>query len=249
MRKIILEISYLGTKYFGWQKQPNRTSIQQTIESIYKDRLKEEINLTASGRTDAGVHAIKQVAHFETSLNIKAEKFAYILNSFLPPDIRILRSFEGSQNFNARFSAKSKTYLYKMYLSDIELPIFLDRALRISETLNTKAMRKASKALIGTHDFSSFCKHRQNQDKNFVRTIYTIDINHDKIKNTLDIEISGNGFLHNMIRIIVGTLLDVGKGKYNAQDIKNILNEKKRIHGIKTLPPYALYLKDVNYPN
>ena len=246
MRKIVLEIAYIGTNYNGWQKQPNKYTIQETIEKCYKSALDEDITLYASGRTDAGVHAYQQVAHFETKSTIPAEKFAYILNAKLPDDIRITKSCEVDEHFHARFSAKCKTYVYKVYNSPIPNPFYNNRALQIEKCLNIKKMRQGAKVLKGTHDFTSFCK-TYKEEKDCSRTIYFIKIKKDTKTNVINIEVCGQGFLRNMVRIICGALIDVGLEKTNIHDLKYILENKDRKLASKTLPAYALYLSNVKY--
>lgn len=243
--RIILEISYVGTNYHGWQKQKNKISIAETIESAFENKFGEKISLTGSGRTDAGVHAISQVAHFETSINVKAEKIGIALNTVLPNDIRINRSFEANKNFHARFDAKSKTYLYSTYYSSVENVFKINKSLQLKQPLNIEKMEEVAKILIGEHDFSCFCKTSSKQ-KDCVRKIFNIKIINNG-NNETNFEISGNGFLHNMVRILVSTLIDAGLGKINTDDVKNLLEKHDRKFASKTLPAYALYLKEVKY--
>ena len=242
--RILLNIAYVGTNYSGWQTQSGKTTIEETIEKAYEEKLGEKIKLYASGRTDAGVHAFNQCAHFDTNLKLKPEKFATILNKVLPIDIRVIKSSQVSNDFHARFDVKAKTYLYKLYMSQEENPFKYERALHIDRFLDVDNMISASKAFIGTHDFTAFCKTISNQ-KDCVRTIYDIEVK--KINNKIHIEITGNGFLHNMVRIIVGTLIDAGDGKLDANKITQIIKSKDRTKASKTVPAYALYLKNVEY--
>ena len=242
--RILLNIAYVGTNYSGWQSQKNKNTIEDIIEKTYKNKLGEDIKLFASGRTDAGVHAFNQCAHFDTKLKIHPEKFATILNKVLPNDIRVIKSSLVSNDFHARFDVKKKTYVYKLYMSQEENPFKYERALHIDHFLDVDNMIKASKEFIGTHDFTSFCKAVSNQ-KDCTRTIYDIIIK--KLNNKIHIEITGNGFLHNMVRIIVGTLIDAGSNKLSSNDIREILKNKDRTKASKTVPAYALYLKDVEY--
>lgn len=242
--RILLNIAYVGTNYSGWQSQKNKNTIEDIIEASYKEKLGEDIKLYASGRTDAGVHAFNQCAHFDTNLKLKPEKIATILNKVLPNDIRVTKSSLVSDAFHARFNVKKKTYLYKLYMSQEENPFKFERALHIDYFLDVDNMINVSKAFIGTHDFTSFCKAISSQ-KDCVRTIYDITIK--KINNKIHIEITGNGFLHNMVRIIVGTLIDAGSNKLNRKDVENILQSRLREKASRTVPAYALYLKDVEY--
>lgn len=244
--KIVLEISYIGTNYNGWQKQSDEKvlSIQKIIEQAYFKKLNEQIILTASGRTDAGVHAFKQVAHFETNLDIPPEKFANIINSNLPNDIHIIKSYKTTESFHARFDVKRKTYCYKLYTKDKDNPFYVNRAEFISD-LNLSLMKKCAKVFIGKHDFTSFCKASSN-NKNCERIIYSINISKEK-NNIINIKICGNGFLHNMVRIICGALILCGQKKLTKKGLAKILEDKKRSTFIKTLPPHGLYLENVEY--
>jgi len=244
--RILFTIAYVGTNYFGWQKQQNAITIQEVIENKFFEKFNEKINLFASGRTDSGVHANRQFAHFDTNLTIKPNQICNALNSVLPSDIRILNAIQVDENFHARFDVKKKTYVYKTYISQTENPFLDKRALHLKNSLNLKNIKKVAKVLIGTHDFTSFCKKSSN-DKDCTRTIYDIETIYDKKENTLDFKISGNGFLHNMVRIIVGTLIDAGNNKIDAKQVWEILSKKDRTSAPKTLPPYSLYLDNVEY--
>lgn len=243
--KVALEISYLGTNYCGLQKQKNEISIAEIIEEAYKEKFKESITLFASGRTDAGVHAYAQIAHFETSANVKPEKIAIALNTVLPIDIRIIKSFQVSSDFHARFSAKKKTYEYLAYVSKVDNVFLANRALKIENSINIEKMQSACKIFLGKHDFTSFCKQKSSA-KDCVREIYDISVVQDA-NDLIHFSICGNGFLHNMVRIIVSTLIEVGKGKLSEEDIKQIFLAKDRTKAPRTAPSYGLYLKSVEY--
>ena len=243
--RIRLDIAYNGNNYNGWQKQNQKPTIQQTIEDAYFRKLNEKITLQSSGRTDTGVHALKQVAHFETNLNIIPEKFAFILNSELPEDITILSSKLVDNAFHARYSVKSKTYMYLFYNNISLSPILNNKAYFTPQPLNFDNIQNAINHFIGKHDFSSFCK-KSSSNKNCTREIYNITINHFT-KDIFSIEINGNGFLHNMVRIIVGTLIDVGTNKLKSNQVLEIIKSHDRCLSSRTMPPYALYLKDVFY--
>ena len=172
MRNILLEISYDGSNYSGWQRQKNAISIQEKIEDAICQICSEEINIIASGRTDAGVHALSQIANFNTTSNIDAKKFAKAINSKLPDDIRILSSKEVDENFNARFSAKKKTYIYHIFNRDIKSPFWDKYSMHINRKLDIELMKYNSKMLIGTHDFTSFYTFEENNPKNTIKAIY-----------------------------------------------------------------------------
>lgn len=245
MRNILLEISYDGTNYSGWQRQKNAISIQEKIEEAINQICSEGINVTASGRTDAGVHALLQIANFNTTSNIDAKKFAKAINSKLPDDIRILSSKEVDENFNARFSSKKKTYIYHIFNRDIKSPFWDKYSMHINRILDLELMKYNAKMLIGTHDFTSFYTFEENNPKNTIKTIYSSDIT--KIyDDVLTFSITGDGFLYNMVRIIVGTLIEIGLYQKN-DDISQILMYKDRTKAGATAKAKGLFLKNVEY--
>ena len=242
--RIRLVIQYNGRNYFGWQRLKERPeTIQQTIEDVLSEALGHEVELCASGRTDAGVSAYRQVAHFDTDTTLPIHKLPYILNFRLPPDISILSAEKTSDAFHSRFDAKRKTYCYKIYTSPFGLPLSSDR-LHIKHFLDIRSMRKACKYIEGSHDFTSFTKADSLKEDN-VRCVYKCDVK--ECGGNIDIFVTGNGFLHNMVRIIAGTLVAVGEGKIKPKDIRDILRAKDRCRAFKTLPAHYLYLVDVRY--
>ncbi len=242
--RVCLVVEYDGTNYVGWQVQPNGISVQQVIEETFKNVFGEEIKLVASGRTDSGVHATAQHAHFDTNLTIDASRICYGLNSKLPKDIKIVKSFEVAQDFHARYNTKNKTYKYSVYTSEIERPLFERFAVRVNLGLNVDKMREGARLIEGEHDFISFCASGSSV-KSTVRTVYKIDILTDDEK--IDFVVEGNGFLYNMVRIIVGTLLELGYGKIGLEDISNALSGKNRSALGKTMPAKGLCLVAVRY--
>ena len=243
--KIKLVIEYDGVGFSGWQIQDGERTIQGELEKVIEKVIGEPITLYASGRTDAGVSAKAQVAHFETNL-IKFNAFSFLgsVNFFLPPEICVKSAEVVRDDFDARFTAKRKTYSYKFYISRYNRPLY-DRALRVNDNVSVEKMREACKYLIGEHDFSSFVA-RKSGKTNFVRTIYNACII-DLGDGLYSFEITGNGFLYNMVRIISGTIVDVGLGKIALEDIEDIINSKDRTRAGKTLPPHGLYLVKVEY--
>ena len=205
---------------------------------------KEEIELIGSGRTDAGVHAIGQVANFKTNSNIPIEKFAIAINSRLKKSIIIKKAEEVPERFHSRYNCKKKTYRYIINNSDMGSAIYRNLEYNIKMPLNLENMKKASKYFEGEHDFSAF-KASGTSSKSSVRTIYSADVK--KENERIIIELTGNGFLYNMVRIISGTLVEVGLGKIRPEEIKDIIDSKNRQMAGKTLPPYGLYLVEVNY--
>ena len=261
--RIVLGISYIGTNYCGWQVQDGKTTVQQVVQDAIYKLTGENVKVYASGRTDSGVHAYKQMAHFDTNYAIKPEKIAFALNQYLPEDIKIISSNLVGDEFNARFDVKRKTYVYKFYCSKIELPFDKLRAYQVPFELDEEKMQQCASLFVGTFDFTPFCKV-DKEEKDRVRTIYSCNLIKTD-ENHLEVEICGNGFLHNMVRIIVGTIIDVGIGKLDLNEIKSILNNcgnvtqeggnklsfmqkaSLRQKTGRTLPPYGLYLKNVEY--
>ena len=243
--KVKLTISYDGTEYCGWQVQPNASTVQQQIENAVFMVTGEKVRVTGSGRTDSGVHAMGQVAHFVVDKKgISGEKYAKALNAHLPQDIRVLDSCECLDTFDACRSAKKKTYVYKTYISDVILPLKERYAVRLDDNLDVEAMKSASKLFLGEHDFKGFCASG-SMVKTTVRTIYSLDVCKDG--QDLTFTITGNGFLYNMVRIIVGTLLKVGEKKATENDVREMLITGKRSLGGKTLSAKGLTLKSVEY--
>ena len=243
--KIKSTISYDGTNYCGWQKQKNGISVQEVLENALSSLLGEEIKIIGSGRTDAGVHAEGQVASFSTAKeNIPPEKYAFALNPILPPDVKIVKSEKVEKSFNACTSAKKKTYQYSFYCSQIELPLKERYSTRIYPMPNIEKMKKASKLFIGEKDFKNYCSTGGNV-KTTVRTIYNLDIVNEG--EDLIIKITGNGFLYNMVRIIAGTLLEVGYNKINLEQIENSFESNGKKARGRTLPAKALKLLNVEY--
>ena len=242
--RVLLTLSYDGTNFCGWQRQKNGVSVGETIENAIFALTGEKVSVTGSGRTDAGVHALGQTAHFDTNSTIPAEKFYKALNPFLPPEIKAISSKEVDKNFNACRTAKKKTYSYSFYCSEVEIPTLDRYALRIDKAPDFNLMKSAIELLVGEHDFKAFCASGSTA-KTSVRTIYSIEIVSNK--NGFSLEVTGNGFLYNMVRIISGALLDVGYGSKTLADIKRALETGKREILGKTLPAKALTLISVLY--
>ena len=245
MRNIKLVIEYDGKEYNGWQKQPDKLNIQGTIEKAIERITGEQVDLMASGRTDRGVHALGQVANFKTNSNIPIEKFAIAINSNLKKSILIKSAEEVDERFHSRLTCKKKTYRYVINNSQFGTAIYRNLETHIPIKLNAEKMKKAIKFFEGEHDFKAF-KASGTSSKSSVRTIYKAAIK-EMPDERIWIELTGNGFLYNMVRIIAGTLVDVGLGKIEPEEIKNILESKNRENAGKTLPPQGLYLLNVEY--
>lgn len=244
MRNIKITVEYDGTNYFGWQKQKSGATIQQKIEEAIKTLTGEVVDVTGSSRTDSGVHAKGFVANFKTNSTIPSERFREALNSKLPGDIVVLKSEEVPDNFHARYSSKGKTYCYTILNRYEPSAIGRNYMYHVKENLDVEAMKKACKCFIGTHDFKAF-KSTGSSVKTSVRTI--TDLHIDIEGNLIKIYVSADGFLYNMVRIIVGTLLLVGINKLEPSDIKRIITEGQREKAGKCVPPTGLCLEKVFY--
>jgi tRNA pseudouridine38-40 synthase len=238
-------ISYDGSGFSGYQVQPNKRTVQSQIESVLaKIHKGSVVKIAASGRTDAGVHAKGQVIHFDSALSLPEDKWELALNSMLPEDISVLSVEKADSAFHVRFDASGKEYRYFLYQSPKRDPFQRNYAYHYPYPLNLAVMRKACTFLLGTHDFSSFCSARTEvEDK--VRTIETIEISQDG--DRINFRFIGNGFLYNMVRILVGTLIEVGSGKRQPEEIVGILEKRDRRYAGKTAPGQGLYLWKVFY--
>ena len=245
MRNIKLTIEYDGKEFNGWQKQPNKLNIQGNIEQAIKLVTGEEVELFASGRTDAGVHAFGQVANFKTNSLIPIEKIPIALNTNLKKSIRIIKAEEVDERFHSRLSCKKKTYRYVINNSSCESAIYRNLETYIPMKLDVNKMKEATKYFEGEHDFKAF-RASGTSSKSSVRTIYKLEIL-EKENNRIYIEVTGNGFLYNMVRIISGTLVEVGLGKIKPEEIEEIIDSKDRSRAGKTLPAHGLFLLNVEY--
>lgn len=244
MRNIKLIIEYDGKGFNGWQKQPNKLNIQGEIERAIGEITGEEIELIASGRTDAGVNSLGQTANFKTNSSLPIEKFPIAINAKLKKSIVIQSAEEVDERFHSRYSVKSKTYRYTINNSKYGSAIYRDMECHIPMKLDEKKMNEAAKYFEGEHDFKAF-KASGTSSKSSVRTIYKASVSRDG--DRVYIELTGNGFLYNMVRIISGTLVDVGMEKIKPKEIKDIIESKDRTRAGKTLPAKGLCLMNVSY--
>lgn len=242
--RIKLVVSYDGTAYCGWQVQPNGITVQETLEKAWFELSGERVRITGSGRTDAGVHALGQVAHFDTQSAIPPEKIFLALNVRLPNDIKVLKSERADGDFHAVKSAREKTYRYSTYIGNTILPLKERHSVQLGRMPDIDKMTLCAKMLVGEHDFKAFCASGSGA-KTTVRTVTNIKI--ENVDNQLDFIVSGNGFLYNMVRIIVGVLLSVGYGESSFEEIEQMLLTGVRPVKIKTLPAKALCLMQVDY--
>lgn len=245
MRRIKLVVAYDGTNYCGWQVQPNGTSIQTVLQAAIEDLVGEKILLTGASRTDSGVHALGQVAVFDTNKdNICDWKFAMAINQRLPKDIVVQSSEVVADDFHPRYCDTQKTYKYKILNRRFALPNERFDSYFVPHKIDYEAMCEASKVLLGTHDFHNFCSSKTNVEST-VRTIYSL--NFDKSGDMITMTITGNGFLYNMVRIITGALLKVGFGQKSVQDMEYALNCEERLIVGPTAPAHGLTLMEIRY--
>lgn len=245
MQNYKITIQYDGTRYNGWQRQGNtENTIQGKLNEIIGKYLGEEIDIAGSGRTDAGVHAYGQAANFKTEKFLDKDKFLTDINSYLPQDIRIIKAESVDERFHARLSSVSKTYEYVIDNGTVADVFARKYSYRIEQPLDVEKMRKAAGFLIGTHDYISFCGNKKFK-KSSVRTVTDISIVESVGKIT--ISFNGNGFLQNMVRIMAGTLIEVGLGKRSAESMTGILEAKSREAAGMMAPAEGLFLKKVEY--
>lgn len=247
MYKYKILIAYDGTQYGGWQIQPNAPSIQQTIEDQLQIILKTPTKVIGSGRTDAGVHAKGQVAHFICEQPLDFNKFLYSLNSLLPPDISVYQIELVDDSFHARFSAKGKIYSYHLFLNKFHEPFEQKYYALISKPFDIDAFTQAKRHFIGTHDFKSFANegHKGSANNCSIRTIHSIDVSYSEQK--VVVTFYGNGFLYKMVRNIVGTMIEVATGKIPLNQIEHIFAAKDRRYAGLVAPAKGLFLEKVLY--
>ena len=238
-------IQYDGTRYKGWQVQNSTDmTIQGKLQAVLEELAGRPVEVIGSGRTDAGVHASGQVANFHMDGDFSKEEILEYLNHYLPMDIAVTEIEEVEERFHARFNATSKTYIYRIHTSNIPNVFERKYAYTYTAPLNVEAMRSAAECFIGSHDFMAFCGNKKMK-KSTVRTVFSIDI--QEKKDEIIISYTGNGFLQNMIRIMTGTLIEVGNGTKQVSEIPGILEGKNREMAGFTVPPEGLMLKQVDY--
>lgn len=249
MRNIRMTIQYDGSRYKGWQKQNIKgmdvSTIQGKIESVLSKMTGEEIQVIGCGRTDTGVHADKYTANFKTNSNKNIKDMSKYLHEFLPEDISVISLRDVSDRFHSRLNAISKTYVYTIDNNRFANVFIKKYAYHVEGQLNIEKMKEASKYFIGTHDFKGFSGVKDKSKKSTVRTINYINITEKD--NIIKIEYNGNGFLINMVRILSGTLINVGKGQIEPEDIKKMLQSKQRSELAVKAPAKGLCMKEVNY--
>ena len=245
MRRVKLTLSYDGTAYRGFQVQPNGTTIQAVLEEALSRLLQEPVKLRAAGRTDAGVHAREQAADFGDSGNRPLETVLRGGNALLPPDIRILSAAEAPESFNARRDAKEKEYRYFLQLHPVASPFFSRYSWHLEKPLDLDAMRAGLRHVVGEHDFSAF-RGQGCTAKTTVRTIHRAELR-EEIPPLYSVSIAGTGFLRHMVRNLVGTVVDAGKGKIPPDRMRDLLAMKSRSEAGPTAPAHGLFLWQVTY--
>ncbi len=247
MRRIMLVVSYDGTGYSGWALQKSTpNTIEEMLNRAIKAVTGESLKVIGASRTDAGVHAYGNVAVFDTDSSIPGDRFSYALNHVLPSDIRIRQSMEVASDFHPRHCNTEKTYEYRILNTRTEIPTERLYSYHFSMPLDEKRMQKAADCLVGEHDFTSFC-NVESQALSHVRTIKDITVRRDG--DMVMISVTGNGFLYNMVRIIAGTLILVGRGKMDAADVPAVLEKKDRAAAGPTAPPQGLFLMKYEFPD
>jgi len=245
MRNIRLLIEYNGTNYQGWQVQPKGPTIQGMVEEKLALITGEAVHLIGSGRTDSGVHAFGQVANFKTKSQLNIHSIQKALNSLLPPDIMIQRAEEVEEGFHARKQSKSKVYEYRILNRELRSAFDHEYAWHIPQKLDLEEMRKATRILIGEHDFSSF-RSVGSPTRTAIRRVIRAEWKKGQ-DGFIRFEVEANGFLKQMVRAMVGTLVEVGKGKIDSEEFRKILDSRNRKEAGPTAPAHGLFLKEVKY--
>ena len=268
MRRVLLKVAYDGTDFHGWQVQPGVRTVEGELNRALSELTKEEITVIGASRTDAGVHALGNIAVFDTDSTIPPERFSYALNTLLPEDVKVVCSKEVAQDFHPRKVNCRKIYEYRISLGEFPNPLLRRNSWYVPYALDTKAMEKAAQVLVGEHDFAGFCSVH-TQAESTVRTVYFVEVEEisaDKTPVTdaksgpestqaagrkadgeIIIRICGNGFLYNMVRIIAGTLVEVGSGKRDDAWVKDALESADRTKSGPTAPPQGLTLVEIIY--
>ena len=246
--RYILKIAYDGTAYAGWQRQKNAVSIQEKMELAVQDALGVKVNITASGRTDAGVHAVGQVCQFDADLTVPPEKMPDCLNRYLPEDIRVIDGWQGKADFDCNRSAKRKTYCYSLYVAPRDMPLKDRYATRVETAPALVELQAVANLFEGKRDFKAFCASGSSV-KTTVRTVYEVRVEESQSYGSRDVKIfvTGNGFLYNMVRTMVGELLDIALGRKTQESLSQAFASGKRELLGKTMPAKGLTLMQVCY--
>ncbi|WP_078551430.1 tRNA pseudouridine(38-40) synthase TruA [Bacillus alkalicellulosilyticus] len=244
MNNYKLVIQYDGGRYKGWQRLGNgELTIQGKIESVLSELEGKPVEIIGAGRTDAGVHALEQIATFKSQKDVKESEIKKHLNRYLPQDISIVDVIKVHDRFHARYNAVNKTYVYKIWNEEYTHPFMRKYSMHVKEKLDVQKMKEAATHFVGEHDFTAF-SNAKSKKKSMVRTIHSLELIHND--GFLEVRIRGNGFLYNMVRKIVGTLIEVGQGKVNAGSIPKALQAKERSPGLMA-EAQGLYLKTIEF--
>lgn len=246
--RYVMKIAYDGTAYAGWQCQKNAPTVQEALENAVQAALGVRLRVTASGRTDAGVHAVGQVCHFDAEVSVPPERMPDCLNRFLPSDVRITDGWAATADFDSNRSAKRKTYCYALYVSSREMPLKERYAVRIDDAPPLAELRKAAELFEGEHDFKAFCAAGSSV-KTTVRTVYEVRVEEGESYGSRDIRVyvTGNGFLYNMVRTMTGELLELAAGRRTEESLRKAFASGERALLGKTMPAKGLMLLQVEY--
>lgn len=259
-RNILLKIAYDGTNFSGWQRQPNVPTVQGEVERVLSILCAKDITINGTSRTDAGVHAFGQQASFCGEFSIPTENILRAANNLLDPAVQIVDVCEKPLDFHARFDSKGKTYIYKIYNSRRKNPFHRNSCYFVDKELDVEAMQQAAGHIVGTHDFKCFEAAGGQPRETTVRTVSDLKVTYKALEEAssnnderwfpekeIEIEITGDGFLYNMVRIITGTLVEVGMGRIKPDEVKKIVESLDRTKAGHTAPPQGLYLKEIYY--
>ena len=244
MRNLLLEISYDGSRYHGWQVQKNAVTVQEVFQNAVEKLFGERLDIKGCSRTDSGVHANSYFVSFKTDKNIENEKVVMALNTYLPKDIAVRSCREVEEDFHPRYSAVSKEYIYKLYNGKIRDPFLNHYAFHYRYPINTEYLNEEAQAYLGAHDYRGFCSSRSDVEDT-VRTVRNFEVFREG--DTVYFKVEADGFLYNMVRIMVGTLLFVSEGKIKRGELASVIESMDRSRAGKTAPPQGLYLNKVNY--
>lgn len=246
MRNLLLTLSYNGKNYHGWQVQKNARTVQEVFQESLFETLDEQVDIKGCSRTDSGVHANMYCVSFKTNSSIPCDRLPFALNKFLPDDICVTSCKTVDDAFHARYSCVGKEYIYKIWNSPFKNPFLDGFAFHYWYPLDVDKLNEACRQFLGTHDFSAFCTKDARNPKNMIRTIKNFNVR--KSSELVTVTVEADGFLYNMVRILVGTLLHVSMGRIKVFDIKDIINSKDRLRAGPTAVPCGLYLNRVFYP-
>ena len=244
MRNLLLEISYDGSRYHGWQVQKNAVTVQEVFQNAVEKLFGERLDIKGCSRTDSGVHANSYFVSFKTDKNIETDKVVMALNTYLPKDIAVRSCREVGEDFHPRYSAVSKEYVYKLYNGKIRDPFLNHYAFHYRYPIDAEYLNTEAKAFLGTHDYRGFCSSRSDVEDT-VRTVKNFEVFREG--DIVYFKVEADGFLYNMVRIMVGTLLFVSEGKIKRGELASVIESMDRSRAGKTAPPQGLYLNKVNY--